>query len=152
MNYEKYYKLIKEQSEIFDKSQNCKVGQTWDYHLFPVIKNACMLADKYGANKTNENGLVKYSTTYDKTIILKAEAITPNTANINIDHINATSSNTEQIPNVTSVGDGIFAINAKKDEDGFCRADGNDHALNASEYSWTPLLPRIKRWKDFKER
>lgn len=74
--------------------------------------------DKYGANKTNENGLVKYSTTYDKTIILKAEAITPNTANINIDHINATSSNTEQIPNVTSVGDGIFAINAKKDEDG----------------------------------
>jgi uncharacterized protein len=51
MNYEKYYKLIKEQSEIFDKSQNCKVGQTWDYHLFPVIKNACMLADKYGANK-----------------------------------------------------------------------------------------------------
>ena len=51
MKYEKYYKLIKEQSEIFDKSQNCKIGQTWNYHLLPVIKNACMLADKYGANK-----------------------------------------------------------------------------------------------------
>ena len=38
---------------------------------------------------------------------------------------------------------------AKKDEDGFCRADGNDHTLNACEYSWIPLLPRIKRYKDF---
>ena len=51
MKYEKYYKLIKEQSEIFDKSQNCKIGQTWNYHLLPVIKNACLLADKYGADK-----------------------------------------------------------------------------------------------------
>jgi len=41
---------------------------------------------------------------------------------------------------------------AKKDEDGFCRADGNDHTLNGCEYSWIPLLPRIKRYKDFKER
>ncbi len=51
MKYEKYYKLIKEQSEVFDKSQNCKIGQTWNYHLLPVIKNACLLADKYGADK-----------------------------------------------------------------------------------------------------
>lgn len=51
MKYEKYYKLIKEQSEIFDKTQNCNVGQTWNYHLLPVIKNACMLAEKYGADK-----------------------------------------------------------------------------------------------------
>ena len=51
MKYEKYYKLIKEQSENFDKSQNCKIGQTWNYHLLPVIKNACLLADKYGADK-----------------------------------------------------------------------------------------------------
>ena len=51
MKYEKYYKLIKEQSELFDKSQNCKIGQTWNYHLLPVIKNACLLADKYGADK-----------------------------------------------------------------------------------------------------
>lgn len=51
MKYEKYYKLIEEQSKIFDKTQNCEIGQTWKYHLFPVIKNACVLADKYSANK-----------------------------------------------------------------------------------------------------
>lgn len=51
MKYEKYYKLIEEQSKIFDKTQNCEIGQTWKYHLFPVIKNACMLADKYNANR-----------------------------------------------------------------------------------------------------
>lgn len=72
--------------------------------------------NKYGANKSSENGLVKYSTTYDKTIILKADVIAPSTANINLDKITAVSSNTDQIPNVTSVADGIFAINAKKDD------------------------------------
>lgn len=51
MKYEKYYNLIKEQSEIFDKTQNCQIGQTWKFHLLPVIQNACMLAEKYGANK-----------------------------------------------------------------------------------------------------
>ena len=51
MKYKKYYKLIEEQSKIFDKSQNCEIGQTWKYHLYPVIKNSLMLADKYGANK-----------------------------------------------------------------------------------------------------
>ena len=43
--------MIEEQSKIFDKTQNCEIGQTWKYHLYPVIKNACMLADKYGADK-----------------------------------------------------------------------------------------------------
>ena len=51
MKYQKYYNLIKEQSEIFDKTQNCQIGQTWKYHLLPVIQNACLLAEKYGANK-----------------------------------------------------------------------------------------------------
>lgn len=51
MKYEKYYNLIEKQSKIFDKSQNCQIGQTWKYHLLPVIKNACMLAEKYGADK-----------------------------------------------------------------------------------------------------
>lgn len=51
MKYEKYYNLIKEQAELFDKTQNCEIGQTWKYHLFPVIKNACFLAEKYGANR-----------------------------------------------------------------------------------------------------
>lgn len=41
---------------------------------------------------------------------------------------------------------------ASKSEDGKCREDANDHAINASEYSWIPMLPRIKRYKNFKER
>ena len=51
MKFQKYYDLIKEQSEIYDKTQNCQVGQTWKYHLLPVIQNACMLAEKYEADK-----------------------------------------------------------------------------------------------------
>ena len=51
MKFEKYYNLIKEQSEIYDKTQNCQIGQTWNFHLLPVIKNACMLAEKYDADK-----------------------------------------------------------------------------------------------------
>ena len=49
--YEKYYKIIQEQAERFDKTQNCGVGQTWKYHLEPVVKNACMLAERYGADR-----------------------------------------------------------------------------------------------------
>lgn len=51
MKYKKYYDLIQKQAEIFDKTQNCNIGQTWKYHLLPVIQNACMLAEKYGADK-----------------------------------------------------------------------------------------------------
>ena len=51
MKYEKYYKLVEEQSRIYDKTQNCGEGQTWQFHLLPVIQNACMLAEKYGADK-----------------------------------------------------------------------------------------------------
>ena len=51
MKFEKYYELIKNQAEHFDKTQNCMIGQTWQYHLLPVINNARMLADKYGADK-----------------------------------------------------------------------------------------------------
>jgi len=51
MKYQKYYDLIKKQSERYDKAQNCNIGQTWKFHLLPVIKNACMLAEKYNADK-----------------------------------------------------------------------------------------------------
>ena len=51
MKYQKYYDLIKTQAAIFDKTQNCQIGQTWNYHLLPVIKNALILAEKYGADK-----------------------------------------------------------------------------------------------------
>ncbi len=51
MKFEKYYNLMKEQSERFDRTQNCQIGQTWNYHLLPVINNACMLAERYGADR-----------------------------------------------------------------------------------------------------
>lgn len=41
--------------------------------------------------------------------------------------------------------------NAKKAEDGRCRADIDDHAINANEYSWIPLLPKIRQYRDYKE-
>lgn len=41
--------------------------------------------------------------------------------------------------------------NARQAEDGRCREDVDDHAINANEYAWIPLLPKIRRYKDFKE-
>ncbi len=51
MKYAKYYKLIEEQSKRYDQTQNCNIGQTWQFHLMPVIRNAIMLAEKYGADR-----------------------------------------------------------------------------------------------------
>lgn len=51
MKYEKYYKLVEEQSKIYDKTQNCSIGQTWKFHLLPVIQSACKLAEIYGADR-----------------------------------------------------------------------------------------------------
>lgn len=51
LKYEKYYKLVEEQSKIYDKTQNCEIGQTWTHHLYPVIQTSLMLAEKYGADK-----------------------------------------------------------------------------------------------------
>lgn len=42
--------------------------------------------------------------------------------------------------------------NARQAEDGRCREDIDDHEINANEYAWIPLLPRLVRWKNFKER
>lgn len=41
--------------------------------------------------------------------------------------------------------------NARQAEDGRCREDVDDHSINANEYAWIPILPKIKRYKDFKE-
>lgn len=49
--YQKYYELIYKQSLLYDKTQNCCAGQTWKFHLFPVVKDALMLAELYGADK-----------------------------------------------------------------------------------------------------
>lgn len=75
--------------------------------------------DKFGADiVSSENGLTKYIASYDKAIVLKVNALTPNTANVNIDNVKLESSDTSKIPSATSFKDGIFAINAKKDDNG----------------------------------
>ena len=51
MKFKKYYDIIKAQAEVYDKTQNCNIGQTWEFHLLPVIKNAIMLAERYGADR-----------------------------------------------------------------------------------------------------
>jgi phage terminase large subunit len=38
-----------------------------------------------------------------------------------------------------------------KGQNGKCREDIDDHAINANEYAWAPIINRLKRWKQFKE-
>ena len=40
--------------------------------------------------------------------------------------------------------------NAQADDKGHVRGDTDDHAINANEYAWAPLAPRIRLWKTFK--
>ena len=42
--------------------------------------------------------------------------------------------------------------NARRGKNGKCREDIDDHAINANEYAWAPIINRLKRWKSFKER
>lgn len=42
--------------------------------------------------------------------------------------------------------------NSRKGEKGEVREDFDDHAINANEYAWQPIIHRLKRWKSFKER
>lgn len=42
--------------------------------------------------------------------------------------------------------------NARRGKNGECREDIDDHAINANEYAWAPIINRLKRWKQFKER
>ena len=41
--------------------------------------------------------------------------------------------------------------NSRKSEDGRVREDFDDHAINANEYAWQPVISRLKRWKTFKQ-
>ena len=42
--------------------------------------------------------------------------------------------------------------NAVRGKNGECREDIDDHAINANEYAWAPIINRLKRWKTFKQR
>lgn len=109
-NNDNYLDLNQYYLDDFEIIQYCEKDSNGAYDYSDI--------SKYGAIEGYENGLVKYTTSYDKTIILKANALEPSTANVNFDNIKATSSDTTQIPNVTSITDGIFAINANKNDDG----------------------------------
>lgn len=40
---------------------------------------------------------------------------------------------------------------SRKGEKGEVREDIDDHAINANEYAWQPIINMLKRWKTFKE-
>jgi len=42
--------------------------------------------------------------------------------------------------------------NSRRGEKGEVREDFDDHAINANEYGWQPIINRVRKWKDFKER
>ena len=42
--------------------------------------------------------------------------------------------------------------NSRQGEKGEVREDIDDHAINANEYAWQPIIPRLKKWKTFKQR
>lgn len=42
--------------------------------------------------------------------------------------------------------------NSRQGENGEVREDIDDHAINANEYAWQPIIPRLKKWKTFKQR
>lgn len=73
---------------------------------------------KYGSDSVSEeNGMVKYTLTYDKTLVLEVSSLQPATATVLIDTVTAKSSDTSQIPDVSAMG-GIFAISAGKNDEG----------------------------------
>lgn len=41
--------------------------------------------------------------------------------------------------------------NSHKGENGEPREDFDDHAINANEYAWAPIISRLKRWGSFKK-
>ena len=41
--------------------------------------------------------------------------------------------------------------NSRKGENGRPREDLDDHAINANEYAWAPIIGRLKRWSKYKE-
>lgn len=42
--------------------------------------------------------------------------------------------------------------NSRRGDKGEPREDFDDHAINANEYAWASLAPKIRQWKDFKQR
>lgn len=44
------YNLVENACKNYDKHEKVLNGQTWNYHIKPVIRNSMMLAKKYGAD------------------------------------------------------------------------------------------------------
>lgn len=42
--------------------------------------------------------------------------------------------------------------NSRHGQNGEVREDLDDHAINANEYAWQPIINRLKKWKTFKQR
>ena len=44
------YELVRKSCENYDRHENVEMGQTWNYHVLPVVKNAIMLCERYGGD------------------------------------------------------------------------------------------------------
>ena len=75
--------------------------------------------EKYGAESVIiKDGRTNYILPYDKTLVLQVCDYQPATVNLSLDVVTAKSSDTAQIPDVTTLGDGIFAIHALQGSNG----------------------------------
>lgn len=107
-----YYYTSFEVQDFHGKKENPQGGYIYDYTN----------DEKYGVdNISTEDGLTKYTLTYDKTLIIKIKSPAPSTANSLIDKIVAVSSDESQIKSVETVGEDIFAINPINNSDGLAQ-------------------------------
>lgn len=107
-----YYYSSFEVVDFHGKKENPLGGYIYDYSN----------DDKYGVDAiTEEDGLTKYTLTYDKTLVLKIKDAAPSTANSLIDRIKAVSSDETQIASVETIGEDLFAINPLTDKNGLAK-------------------------------
>lgn len=114
-------------TKVNDTTSNSDYLNITDYYMtsYDLVELAGKQTDvynytdltKYGSNAVSvENGITKYTLTTDKTLVLKVDNYTPNNASTLIDRVTASSSDADQIPNVTLTGSDVFSINARKDD------------------------------------
>ncbi|MCQ3034618.1 MAG: Ig-like domain-containing protein [Bacilli bacterium] len=76
-------------------------------------------SEKYGIDSVEDvGGVTKYTTTYDRAIVLKIGDYAPANANLRLDRVTCSSSNPEGVPAPSNYGDGLFVINAGRSANG----------------------------------
>ena len=88
---EKETKVVKGTTIRYIQEHYPKMGFTQYVLKCPKYLSMALVSrygNKYGADfVTTENGLTKYTASYEKAIILKINTLAPETANVNIDNV-----------------------------------------------------------------